>query len=360
MAQDSDALPTAVQVVLPAPDLDDSIGFFRDQLGFRLEMIFPADAPRVAIMSGAEMTIRLDKGLRPTGEAPIDSLEVLKALASEQIHGASAPRIDLATPDDPVDIPPLRPAQTLMPPADRSDWSTGRAGMQYRDLIPGRLGGAVIASHIRIPEGGPVPDYVHHHHVRFQLIYCLRGWVRLVYEDQGSPFVMQAGDCVLQPPHIRHQVLECSDGFEVVEVGCPAEHQTLVDHAMTLPTARHRPTRDFSGQRFVWHQAAETPWIVDGSLEVRDSGISVASGGAVNVRACRTVAGDDIAFRQSRPFYFGFVLEGSGRLRAGTEPFEAIPNASYVIPPGVDCKFDALSADFSWLEVTADLDAANP
>ena len=36
--------------------------------------------------------------------------------------------------------------------------AAGRAGMVYRDLIPDRLGGAFIASHITIPEGGPVPD----------------------------------------------------------------------------------------------------------------------------------------------------------------------------------------------------------
>ena len=42
----------------------------------------------------------------------------------------------------------------------------GRAGMLYRDLIPDRLGGAIVASHIRIPEGGPVGDSVHFHQGR--------------------------------------------------------------------------------------------------------------------------------------------------------------------------------------------------
>ena len=41
---------------------------------------------------------------------------------------------------------------------DADPWVIGRAGMHYRDLIPSRLGGSIIASHIRIPEGGPVPD----------------------------------------------------------------------------------------------------------------------------------------------------------------------------------------------------------
>ena len=59
--------------------------------------------------------------------------------------------------------------------------------------IPDRLGGsAIIASHIRIPEGGPVGDSVHFHRVGFQLIFCYKGWVEVVYEDQGgtsAPFL---------------------------------------------------------------------------------------------------------------------------------------------------------------------------
>ena len=90
---------------------------------------------------------------------------------------------------------------------------TGRAGMIYRDLLPDRQGGRFIASHITIPDGGPVPDYVHHHDVRFQVIHCVRGWVDVVYEDQGPPFRMHAGDTVLQPPHIRHRVLEARPGW---------------------------------------------------------------------------------------------------------------------------------------------------
>jgi quercetin dioxygenase-like cupin family protein len=80
--------------------------------------------------------------------------------------------------------------------------------MLYRDLIPGRLGGRYIASLISIPKGGPVADWVHFHRIALQLIYVRSGWVRVVYEDQGEPFVMRAGDLVLQPPQIRHRVLE--------------------------------------------------------------------------------------------------------------------------------------------------------
>ena len=90
--------------------------------------------------------------------------------------------------------------------------------MRYRDLVPDRQGGRFIASHIRIDAAGEVPDYVHYHRVHFQFLYCRRGRVRVVYEDQGPPFDFVAGDCILQPPGIRHRVLECSAGLEVVEV----------------------------------------------------------------------------------------------------------------------------------------------
>ena len=78
--------------------------------------------------------------------------------------------------------------------------------MLYRDLLPDRYGGLVIASHIHVPEGGNVSDYVHYHRVAFQLIFCVKGSARLVYEDQGEPFDLCAGDCVLQPPTLRHKV----------------------------------------------------------------------------------------------------------------------------------------------------------
>ena len=144
--------------------------------------------------------------------------------------------------------------------ADQAPWVIGRAGMHYRDLIPDRLGGSIIASHIRIPDGGPVPDMVHYHTVGFQLIFCYRGWVDLVYEDQGEPFRLYAGNCVIQPPQIRHRVLYASDNIEVIEIGVPAEHVTTIDHDMQLPNGPANPMREFSGQRFVHHKADEATW----------------------------------------------------------------------------------------------------
>src|SRR5207244_8577633 len=70
----------------------------------------------------------------------------------------------------PISEPP--PATFAIGRARAASEVAGRAGMRYRDLIPGRQEGALIASQIRIERGGPVPDYVHWHDVRAQVIHC--------------------------------------------------------------------------------------------------------------------------------------------------------------------------------------------
>ncbi len=187
--------------------------------------------------------------------------------------------------------------------------------MGYRDLIPNRQGGRFIASHISIPEGGPVPDYVHHHHIRFQMIFCHAGWADLVYEDQGPAFRIEAGDCVLQPPHIRHRVLATSDEFEVVEIGCPAVHDTLRDHDLALPTTTINSERDFDGQRFVWHQAsASTAEVREDGSQFTNFGIDSATDGLATVGivdAPKRIATDF-------EFLFWFVRSGTATLDEAT------------------------------------------
>ena len=215
-------------IELPCTDLDTAL-LEHEARGFRVDMIMPADDPEIIEMSCGDARVRL-------------------------VRSGVARTVD-------------------------SEWHTGRAGMEYRDLVPDRLGGRVIASHIRVRDGGPVADYVHYHAIAFQFIYVRAGWVRVVYEDQGEPFVMQAGDCVVQPPLIRHRVLEASAGLEVIEVASPARHATYADHGLQLPTSSVRPDRDFSGQRFSWHRAAPAP--------VEDLGIAAATKGLVDARIVR-------------------------------------------------------------------------
>ncbi len=50
----------AAQIVLPCATLDPTVEFFVERLGFRLDAIFPADDPSVAVLSGHGVTVRLD------------------------------------------------------------------------------------------------------------------------------------------------------------------------------------------------------------------------------------------------------------------------------------------------------------
>jgi mannose-6-phosphate isomerase-like protein (cupin superfamily) len=216
--------------------------------------------------------------------------------------------------------------------------------MQYRDLIPGRLGGRFIASHIRIHEGGEVGDYVHYHKIRFQIIYCISGWARLVYQNQGPPFVMNAGDCVLQPPEIRHRVLECSPGFEVLEIGCPAVHDTFADHDLLLPNDAEDKEKLYSGQRFVHHIAQSGGWAPSRikGVEERDTGISTATEGLADVRTVRSTVETDFQVKYTGEFLLFFILTGSLALR-GPENSTHRLNAGdcFVLPPGREYRVNA-------------------
>ena len=248
-----------------------------------------------------------------------------------------------------AELPPFVPELLIMQGGQSGE---GRAGMRYRDLIPGRLGGRYIASHITISEGGPVSDWVHFHHIALQMIYVRSGWVRVVYEDQGKPFVMNEGDLVLQPPGIRHRVLESSALLEVVEITAPALHETLADHDLVLPNADFDPSRLFDGQRFLHHVAAEASWTPLDGAEVQQTAVPDASGGLADVRTFRRGAADEIHFaRHDGELVFGFILEGTARLHArGVQ--ELGPADAFVIPPNDPWRLSSLSPDFRLLQVT--------
>ncbi len=304
----------SAEVIVPCIDLDATLAFFTSELGFRMEMITPADNPRTAIISGYGTRLCLRVG----GSGKDIVLRLSSATLSPQtLRAPNGTTVEIVSATSQVIAPPLQEALVVSEFASDASWTVGRAGMRYRDLIPGRLGGAFIASHIHIPNGGPVPDYVHYHRITFQMIYCKAGWVRVVYEDQGEPFVMQAGDCVLQPPEIRHRVLESSDNLEVIEISAPAEHETFAEHTITLPTPTSRPDRDFSGQRFVRHIADQTPWLPwrHSGFEARNTGIDLATAGYANAMTIRANKNSEITeIKHQNQLMFVFVLSGAATL----------------------------------------------
>jgi quercetin dioxygenase-like cupin family protein len=346
------AAPAEVQ--LSCDDLAPALDFFVGRLGFRVETIFPAEEPTVASLSGHGLRIRLAPGAGGAGVIRLPGREP-PAGADRVVTAPNGTIIEWVPADPPLDVPPLVPEFVLTRAAGGPPPGLGRAGMTYRDLIPSRLGGRFVASHITIPQGGPVADWTHFHKVRFQMIFCARGWVRVVYEDQGPPFVMSAGDCVLQPPRIRHRVLEASPGLEVVEIGCPALHETHADHDMALPTGRVLPDRDFGGQVFLRHVAAETPWtpLGDTGFERRNTGMAAATRGLADAVVVRPAAERSLALPpRNGELLFGFVLEGAaslGRLGA-THPLGRAD--AFVIPPDEAWSLEDASPDLALLRVT--------
>ena len=113
-------------------------------------------------------------------------------------------------------------------------YKTGlRSFMEYRDLgIDAATQGQFRAHVIRIKKdaGGEHALHttgLHRHLCDFQMFYVLKGWIKFVYAGHGE-HTFQAGDCVLQPPGIVHNELDCSDDIEVLEVYSPAVHKTEV------------------------------------------------------------------------------------------------------------------------------------
>lgn len=344
------------EIRLPTQELRDDIPFFTKVLGMRMDMIYPADDPTVAVFSGYGLRLRIEKG----APEPAGTIRILTddpndfANGERKLTAPNGTRIEIEDRNPPLAMPDTQHAFVVRRLADQAPWVIGRAGMHYRDLIPDRLGGSIIASHIRIPDGGPVPDTVHYHTVGFQLIFCYKGWVDLVYEDQGEPFRLHAGNCVIQPPEIRHRVLYASDNIEVIEIGVPAEHITTIDHDMELPNGPANPDREFQCQKFVHHVAKEATWqpFRIRGFTSRDTTIAKNTR---NVAGVQVVKADGVADWSSHTadILFTFVMEGSMVLHGqDKEPYALEPGDAFVIPPGMKTKYADVSDDLELLEVS--------
>ena len=135
------------EVYLSTTDLTADLGFFTKILRMRLESIYPADDPAVAVFAGHGVRVRLDRDdLSPAGKIRILTDLPDFADGSMQISPGGT-RIEIDALNPPTNIPKTDHAFVVRRLKDQAPWVIGRAGMQYRDLIPTRLGGSIIASH---------------------------------------------------------------------------------------------------------------------------------------------------------------------------------------------------------------------
>lgn len=102
-----------------------------------------------------------------------------------------------------------------------------RSYARYRDLGIAAATHGLATAHV-IKFVPPCTDEVrqrHTHAVNFQMIYVLKGWLKSEFEGQGA-HVMKQGSCWIQPPNIKHTVLDYSDDCEVLEIVLPADFET--------------------------------------------------------------------------------------------------------------------------------------
>ena len=99
----------------------------------------------------------------------------------------------------------------------------------YRDLHTEKATGGAVQAHVIRLLGKCDPKVVsipHYHGVQFQFLYMLKGWMIGEYEGAGR-VKLPAGSSWIQPPGIRHQVIDYSDGCEMLEIILPANFETV-------------------------------------------------------------------------------------------------------------------------------------
>lgn len=104
-----------------------------------------------------------------------------------------------------------------------------RSYAKYRDLGIAAATKGLARAHVikMMPPCDPaLVSKRHYHDVEFQMIYVLKGWIKGEYEDAGV-VTMREGSCWLQPPRIKHTVLDYSDDCELLEIILPADFATV-------------------------------------------------------------------------------------------------------------------------------------
>jgi mannose-6-phosphate isomerase-like protein (cupin superfamily) len=153
-----------------------------------------------------------------------------KAAAKSTVK--SAARKKLKARATPATKPQRRPKQRIAISHHRDeDFKADglRTYAHYRDLgIAAASHGLAQAHVIRLigPCNPAEVSKLHYHDIEFQMVYVLKGWVKTYMEGQGET-LMKQGSCWIQPPRIKHMIMDYSDDVELLEVILPAEFRTV-------------------------------------------------------------------------------------------------------------------------------------
>ncbi|MBO0710690.1 MAG: cupin domain-containing protein [Acetobacteraceae bacterium] len=97
--------------------------------------------------------------------------------------------------------------------------------LKYRDLGVTAASGGRMRAQITVATGKMQDTGWHYHVCDSQLVYCLKGWVDLVFED-GRTIRVQAGESLFIPGGLKHNEIGMSEDFEILEVSVPADMGT--------------------------------------------------------------------------------------------------------------------------------------
>jgi mannose-6-phosphate isomerase-like protein (cupin superfamily) len=166
------------------------------------------------------------KSVKPAA-SPAKAAAAKKAPAAKKTAAAKA--VKTIKPPKPPKVH-WKPQSFVATHVKDAEFKTGlRAYAAYRDLLTDKATGGAVQSHVIRLIGKCDPKVVsipHYHGVQFQMLYMLKGWMIGEYEGQGR-VKMTAGSCWIQPPGIRHQVIDYSDGCEMIEIILPADFDTV-------------------------------------------------------------------------------------------------------------------------------------
>jgi quercetin dioxygenase-like cupin family protein len=98
----------------------------------------------------------------------------------------------------------------------------------YRDLGVAQATNGMVRAHVIRnvrPFNAEDVSKRHFHDVDFQLVYCIKGSMKS--EMNGQLLEIKAGTCWIQPPGIKHTVLDYSDDLELLEIIMPADFDTV-------------------------------------------------------------------------------------------------------------------------------------
>ncbi len=102
-----------------------------------------------------------------------------------------------------------------------------RAFFKYRDLgVTDATAGKLRAQVTSATQGLGKPTGWHYHVCEHQLVYMLKGWVDLEFED-GQKIRLMPGDSLMIPGGMRHNETGTADELELLEVSVPAEMKTV-------------------------------------------------------------------------------------------------------------------------------------